>query len=1064
MSRTSANSSSSRRWTLVSAALFTTCLSFTATRATPTPPTDRDRMAAVVQFAETVLEHGRDTYGEKHTPLIPDYLEVNTLKAPEKMYITRLGGPGPRSKQPFQPVISSNLAHQANLSRFLVGLSNLTGDPKYKEAYKECLRYYFQHYQVPNGLLQMGHHRFINLNTDRHDGNDWPAGRSGHEMKRDYPHYPVFWETDPDATRRMMTAHWDSHIQDWGFMNFTRHGSYVKELNEDTVWSQPVTDPVKGIVKGNLTFFDSGSDLIWAGGQLGILNNDDRPIFWAQRLYARYADSAHPDTGLPPWHHTSMRDFGSDGEPVPEYALITRGTRGLLGNGGVAMLRLGEDLGEKGGYYRETMLEHLKAYARYAYRPEENQLRNLLFDGTDLAEREKKKSAKTGAPPSAAWQPWSPDPTTIVAYAICYRQSDDGEIWETLRAMCRGNDLGDIGEAGGKSTGLNLATPQTNTLLIFALVELFRATRDKAYLELCRTIANNAVTRHFRAEQGLFTPSELHRTANLCSAQPLALLTLEAALRGKLDQVPTYAASNEAEAVPYLRPLESRPYSPRASHIAYPSSLEAMCDDLLPKSSGDTNVPVMSWQNVRKATDEAIVTVPDILEGPVTIAGLTDHAETRNSVSGLIIDSPHSCTLSGNLNGTGDLAFTVSRGEHIWAQGSTWTTTAWSPTGTYDLVMNIAKGAKLTFNGLVQEVTHASRWGRGAGIIKNGDGTAELTADNASLYNADLRNNRAYRAPTVVNAGLLLVNNTTGSGVSPRSTVEVNHGGTLGGHGTIGDGGTSALVVVKAGGRIAPGDSIGTMTLRDGLTLRGGARLEFDVGDKSDLLKVTGGTFHGCKKDRIVVTIRDSGGMKAGKSYDLIDWTGASYVDVDTSDFKLDKSQAFQGSFHFVGTKLIFSVFAPRLTPETPPAMAPAPVRKPRESLPARLTRPITRCTWSNPDGGSWTDSANWEGERIPNTKEPEWVQYRFENPRRVSGVQVYWFDDGRGRKVPESWRVLYRQAGEWKPVEAPGDYSLETDKFNEVEFKPVETDSLRLEVNLQPGISAGIQEWRVVP
>ena len=57
-------------------------------------------------------------------------------------------------------------------------------------------------------------------------------------------------------------------------MNFTRHGSYVKELNEQVLWDQPITPPVKGIVKGNLTFFDSGSDIIWAGGQLGILSKD----------------------------------------------------------------------------------------------------------------------------------------------------------------------------------------------------------------------------------------------------------------------------------------------------------------------------------------------------------------------------------------------------------------------------------------------------------------------------------------------------------------------------------------------------------------------------------------------------------------------------------------------------------------------------------------------------------------------------------------------------------------------------------------------------------------------
>ena len=30
----------------------------------------------------------------------------------------------------------------------------------------------------------------------------------------------------------------------------------------------------------------------------------------------------------------------------------------------------------------------------------------------------------------------------------------------------------------------------------------------------------------------------------------------------------------------------------------------------------------------------------------------------------------------------------------------------------------------------------------------------------------------------------------------------------------------------------------------------------------------------------------------------------------------------------------------------------------------------------------------------------------------------MYWLDDNGGRRVPESWRVLYRRVGEWEPVE----------------------------------------------
>jgi hypothetical protein len=38
-----------------------------------------------------------------------------------------------------------------------------------------------------------------------------------------------------------------------------------------------------------------------------------------------------------------------------------------------------------------------------------------------------------------------------------------------------------------------------------------------------------------------------------------------------------------------------------------------------------------------------------------------------------------------------------------------------------------------------------------------------------------------------------------------------------------------------------------------------------------------------------------------------------------------------------------------------------------------------------------------------------EWVQYDFDQPRQVSSVAVYWFDDtpGGGCGLPRRWRVL---------------------------------------------------------
>jgi DUF1680 family protein len=93
-----------------------------------------------------------------------------------------------------------------------------------------------------------------------------------------------------------------------------------------------------------------------------------------------------------------------------------------------------------------------------------------------------------------------------------------------------------------------------------------------------------------------------------------------------------------------------------------------------------------------------------------------------------------------------------------------------------------------------------------------------------------------------------------------------------------------------------------------------------------------------------------------------------------------------------------------------------------------------------------------------------EWVQYDFDEPRWVSGISVYWFDDtGVGRcRVPAGWRLLYRQGDAWKPVPAPSGYGVRPDVHNRVEFDPVETSALRIEVQLQPDYSGGILEWRI--
>lgn len=94
-----------------------------------------------------------------------------------------------------------------------------------------------------------------------------------------------------------------------------------------------------------------------------------------------------------------------------------------------------------------------------------------------------------------------------------------------------------------------------------------------------------------------------------------------------------------------------------------------------------------------------------------------------------------------------------------------------------------------------------------------------------------------------------------------------------------------------------------------------------------------------------------------------------------------------------------------------------------------------------------------------------EWVQLDLAQTATVNAAEVYWFDDtGRGEcRVPKSWRLLYRDGDAWKPVElTSGAYDSAKDRFNRVEFAPVRTAALRIEVELEGRYSGGVLEWRL--
>ena len=170
----------------------------------------------------------------------------------------------------------------------------------------------------------------------------------------------------------------------------------------------------------------------------------------------------------------------------------------------------------------------------------------------------------------------------------------------------------------------------------------------------------------------------------------------------------------------------------------------------------------------------------------------------------------------------------------------------------------------LTVSGGFNTLIGGAISGSGA-LSKTGGGTLTLT------------NGNNYSGGTTVSAGTLAVNNTVGSATG-TNLVAVLLGGTLGGSGFI-----SGPVTVS--GTLSPGNSAGTLTINNNLTLGATALSLFELGGtgSGQYDRVTGiGTL---TLDGLVnVTLINSFTPGLGDTFDLFDFSliDASNFDVNT--------------------------------------------------------------------------------------------------------------------------------------------------------------------------------------
>ncbi|MCB1063668.1 MAG: hypothetical protein KDN20_12190 [Verrucomicrobiae bacterium] len=504
----------------------------------PPPPEDVAKaegyLGAVRDHLDAILELGRDHYGTP-TPLFVDGLEVTTYDPVRWSYDDHRW-------------ILSNLANQQDLLRSLDGMSALTGDRSYREAAINALRYQFDHLKTANGLLLWGGHTCYDAESEQWVGRrfHW-LGKNRtpvHELKSCYPYYELMWEVDPDATAQLIRTFWAAHIRDWSNLDFDRHGSVVRPKPPGReVWDEKFNEDAEVYFRSaGRTFVNTGSDLYYSAGMLYHLDRDKGALAWARRIAGRYVAARNPKTGLRGYQFSNVeevdRAFEQFGDVFPD-SLVNEATifdPNALPKPELALMRLSETLGIDGEIFRKWAIEDLIAIGRQAYDPEKGTFKTLLTDGSDLTAVEMPRDGYFG-PKGTRFATWASE-DYLLCYATAARLDSDPFLWEMARNVARDAGLGDIGNRDGTEMALAPEPTTDFPTHLMALLELYRQTGHRAYLDQACQVGDNILRNRF--ENRLFTPGPGFKFTRTSRPEPLALLHLAAALLRQPDKIPTY--------------------------------------------------------------------------------------------------------------------------------------------------------------------------------------------------------------------------------------------------------------------------------------------------------------------------------------------------------------------------------------------------------------------------------------------------------------------------------------------------------------------------------------------
>jgi hypothetical protein len=192
-------------------------------------PSRESLLNVVKDYADAMIEHGRDRYGSVHSPLFAASLDRQTLSLLEGESLKKVTSL-PRAEWGIRnhdrALTGANPMQHTDFYQVLYGLSDLTGDEAYSIEANQSLRWFFENCQSDvTGLMPWGEHSSWDFFTE-----NVAKGKYTHihEFTGPWFFYRRTVRLTPEAAERFARGLWEHQIADHKTGDFSRHANIFK--------------------------------------------------------------------------------------------------------------------------------------------------------------------------------------------------------------------------------------------------------------------------------------------------------------------------------------------------------------------------------------------------------------------------------------------------------------------------------------------------------------------------------------------------------------------------------------------------------------------------------------------------------------------------------------------------------------------------------------------------------------------------------------------------------------------------------------------------------------------